>query len=306
MAWEFFRGIFTVLDERTFRDVFTLNLQVLFDHLLRKDTCIVVPQHFLFNHSNVMVLFDHLLRKDTCIAVPQHFLSNQSVTKPFTDILLQFLVQRIRDLSSSDKHEGQVILNLFKTIFIGISTYPDNEHVLKQHVRQIVIACLKHAMQEKRATRYYLLSCLKHAMQEKRATSYYLLLKTFFRSVSDRKFEHLQKEFIALLKNLLENLCKMLAAAQEDDTKELLVELCLTVPARLNFLLPHIPLLMKPLVQALNGSPEMVHLGLKKLENWVESLQPAFLDPLLQSSGNNGFALAAIRILGKLGGRNRR
>jgi len=36
----------------------------------------------------------------------------------------------------------QVILNLFKTIFIGISTYPDNEHVLKQHVRQIVIACV--------------------------------------------------------------------------------------------------------------------------------------------------------------------
>eukprot|EP00961_Rhodomonas_salina_P087608 1178291-Rhodomonas_salina.1 len=64
----------------------------------------------------------------------------------------------------------------------------------------------------------------------------------------------------------------------------------------------------------------MVHLGLKKLESWVESLQPAYLDPLLQSvkddlmpalykqlqSGNNNFAVAAIRILGKLGGRNRR
>jgi len=35
------------------------------------------------------------------------------VTKPFTDILLQFLVQRIRDLSSSDKHEGQVDYELF-------------------------------------------------------------------------------------------------------------------------------------------------------------------------------------------------
>lgn len=315
---ELLAGIFTVLDERTFRDVFTLNLPV---------------------------LFEHLLKRETCIAIPRAFVSNQAVTKPFTDILLQFLVQRIRDLSSSDKHEGQVgplpfpvlfshcksstapctlisdvapyarqrqadcesrggqvILNLFKTIFIGISNFSDNEHVLKQYVRQIVVACLK------------------HAMQEKRATSYYLLLKTVFRQVSSGKFEHLQKEFISLLKNLLENLCKMLAAAQEDDTKELLVELCLSVPARLNFLLPHIPLLMKPLVQALNGSPELVHMGLKKLENWVESLQPGFLDPLLQGvkddlmpalykqmqSGNTNFSLAAIRILGKLGGRNRR
>ena len=66
---------------------------------------------------------------------------------------------------------------------------------------------------------------------------------------------------------------RRLKEAQEEDTKDLLVELCLTVPARLNFLLPHIPLLMKPLVQALNGSNEMVHLGLKKLETWVEHLQ---------------------------------
>ena len=272
---ELFAGVFTVLDERTFRDVFTLNLHV---------------------------LFQHLLNKDSVIHIPQHFLSNQAVTKIFTDILLHFLVARIKDLSNTDKREGQVILNLFRIIFHGISTYPENEPVLKLHVRTIVIACLK------------------HAMQEKRPTSYYQLLKNFFRSVSSGKYELLQKEFIQLLKNLIENLCKLLKEAQEEDTKELLVELCLTVPARLNFLLPHIPLLMKPLVQALNGSNEMVHLGLKKLESWVENLQPNYLDPLLQTvkddlmpalykqlqSGNNAFAVNAIRILGKLGGRNRR
>ena len=272
---ELFAGVFTVLDERTFRDVFTLNLQI---------------------------LFQHLLEKDSAIHIPQHFLSTPAQTKHFTDILLQFLVQRIKDLSNTDKREGQVILNLFRIIFHGISTFPDNEPVLKHHVRTIVIACLK------------------HAMQEKRPTSYYQLLKNFFRSVSSGKYELLQKEFIQLLKNLIENLCKLLKEAQEEETKELLVELCLTVPARLNFLLPHIPLLMKPLVQALNGSNEMVHLGLKKLEQWVENLQPSYLDPLLRTvkddlmpalykqlqSGNNTFAVNAIRILGKLGGRNRR
>jgi transformation/transcription domain-associated protein len=219
---ELFAGVFTVLDERTFRDVFTLNLQI---------------------------LFQHLLNKDSAIHIPQHFLSTAAVTKHFTDILLQFLVQRIKDLSNTDKREGQVILNLFRIIFHGISTFPDNEPVLKHHVRTIVIACLK------------------HAMQEKRPTSYYQLLKNFFRSVSSGKYELLQKEFIQLLKNLIENLCKLFKEAQEEDTKELLVELCLTVPARLNFLLPHIPLLMKPLVQVhshpstLNPPPGPLHLA---------------------------------------------
>ena len=236
---ELFAGVFTVLDERTFRDVFTLNLHV---------------------------LFQHLLNKDSAIHIPQHFLSNGPVTKIFTDILLTFLVARIKDLSNTDKREGQVILNLFRIIFHGISTFPENETVLKLHVRTIVIACLK------------------HAMQEKRPTSYYQLLKNFFRSVSSGKYELLQKEFIQLLKNLIENLCKLLKEAQEEDTKDLLVELCLTVPARLNFLLPHIPLLMKPLVQALNGSNEMVHLGLKKLETWVEHLQVRVSDFFVSSS----------------------
>ena len=41
---ELFAGVFTVLDERTFRDVFTLNLHILFQQLLSKDTAINIPQ----------------------------------------------------------------------------------------------------------------------------------------------------------------------------------------------------------------------------------------------------------------------
>ncbi len=54
------------------------------------------------------------------------------------------------------------------------------------------------------------------------------------------------------------------------------------VPARLNFLLPHISMLMKPIVFALNGSTETALYALKKLESWVENLQPGYFDPLLQ------------------------
>ena len=42
--------------------------------------------------------------------------------------------------------------------------------------------------------------------------------------------------------------------------KDLFVELCLTVPVRLSSLLPYLPMLMDPLVSALNGSQVMRHL----------------------------------------------
>lgn len=40
--------------------------------------------------------------------------------------------------------------------------------------------------------------------------------------------------------------------------KDLFVELCLTVPVRLSSLLPYLPMLMDPLVSALNGSHVLI------------------------------------------------
>jgi transformation/transcription domain-associated protein len=108
--------------------------------------------------------------------------------------------------------------------------------------------------------------------------------------------------------------------AHNDGTREVLIELCLITPARLNFLLPHMHLLMRPLVMALNADAELATHALKKLEVWIDSLHPTFLDPLLANiaddlvpalyrhvqSGNNALAMNAFCILGKLGGRTRK
>ena len=55
------------------------------------------------------------------------------------------------------------------------------------------------------------------------------------------------------------------------------MELCLTVPVRLSSLLPYLPMLMDPLVSALNGSQTLVSQGLRTLELCVDNLQPDFL-----------------------------
>ncbi len=51
---------------------------------------------------------------------------------------------------------------------------------------------------------------------------------------------------------------RLQSGAHRQQMRELFVELCLTVPVRLSSLLPYLPLLMDPLVCALNGTPNLV------------------------------------------------
>lgn len=77
---------------------------------------------------------------------------------------------------------------------------------------------------------------------------------------------------------------------------------------------------MKPLVLALGGSDELVGLGLRTLEFWIDSLNPEFLEPSMATVMSDliltlwshlrpkpyPWGAKALQLLGKLGGRNRR
>jgi transformation/transcription domain-associated protein len=131
----------------------------------------------------------------------------------------------------------------------------------------------------------------------------------------------LYKEVLPILEEMLETLNYLLAHS-EPAKKDLFVELTLTVPVRLTNLLPHLGYLMKPLVHALNAGPDLVSQGLRTLELCIDNLTSEFLDPtmgpvfrdlmaalysLLQPLPfNHQHSHSAVKILGKLGGRNRR
>ena len=87
-------------------------------------------------------------------------------------------------------------------------------------------------------------------------------------------------------------------------------------------LLPHLPLLVRVIVPALRSEVgDLVNLGLRTLEFWVDNLNPLYLYPVL--SENNilldlmtaltdhlrpapyPYGLLTLRLLGKLGGKNR-
>lgn len=127
---------------------------------------------------------------------------------------------------------------------------------------------------------------------------------------------------LPILQEMLDTLSHLLQYAVDDSERDLFVELTLTVPVRLTNLLPHLSYLMKPLVHALRAGPEQVSQGLRTLELCIDNLTADFLDPtmgpilrdlmsalhrlLKPIPANRTHSQSAIRILGKLGGRNRR
>eukprot|EP00002_Diphylleia_rotans_P036225 TRINITY_DN7963_c0_g1_i1.p1 TRINITY_DN7963_c0_g1~~TRINITY_DN7963_c0_g1_i1.p1 ORF type:complete len:3345 (+),score=544.19 TRINITY_DN7963_c0_g1_i1:49-10083(+) len=269
-----FAAVFTIIDVRTFQDVFTQHI----DYLYRT-----------------------ILENQIMLSIPQHFLANQNVSKYFVEILLNYLVENLRYLDSTDKTQSTIILRLFKLVFSSINLFPDNELILQQHLSTIINGCLV------------------QSTEVKDPTNYFQLLRSLFRCTGNHKFEHLLKEFLPLLPTFLESLNRLHATIQQPQLRNLIVELCLTVPVRLSNLLPHLHHVMKPLVTALEAENELALQGLRTLELFIDNMHGNFLEPFIQPVQTELMAALwkhlrpehhahqhqVLNILGKWGGHNR-
>ncbi|BFZ59893.1 transcription-associated protein 1 [Saitoella coloradoensis] len=249
--------------------------------------------------------FEQVLKNPSLLHVAQFFLANDATSSNFAGLLLRFLVDRLEDLGGLNVARSNIMLRMFKLAFMAVTLFPDaNEICLQPHVNHIVVQCLK-------------LSAKAHE-----PINYFLLLRALFRSIAGGRFELLYKEVLPLLQMLLECLNTLLHAAKKPQERDLYVELCLTVPVRLSGLLPCLSYLMRPLVIALRAGPDLVSQGLRTLELCIDNLTQEFLDPIIAPviydlmqalwdhlkplPHNHQHSHTTLRILGKLGGRNRR
>ena len=278
---EHFAAVFTVLDPQSFRDIFNVHMELLYNHILEDQMILTVSDYLLINASS------------SCA---------------FANIVLQFLVQKIPQLVSLSTQksnlECRVMLRLFKTVFRSLGLFSDNELMLQPYLRKIV--------------KLALLS----AIQVEKPDNFLFLLRFLFRSIAQGKFELLYKEFAPIIPDVLCALLRIHDKVEAVPQREIVIELCLIIPARLSALLPHLKLLVRPVVLALCSKGPNVPLGLRTLEFWIDSLNPDFLYPILRKqpmlerlmtslcnllqfprSHHDAFVL---RLLGKLGGRNRR
>jgi transformation/transcription domain-associated protein len=256
-------------------------------------------------HSEIPHLYEMMFEHTALLHIPQFFLASEATSPSFAGMLLQFLMDHIKDVGSTNIRQSSILLRMFKLSFMAVTLFSaTNEQVLLPHVTNIVTQSIQ----------------LSTTAEE--PMNYFYLLRSLFRSIGGGRFELLYKEILPLLEMLLEVLNNLLLAARKTQERDLYVELCLTVPARLSNLLPHLSYLMRPLVIALRAGSELVGQGLRTLELCVDNLTAEYLDPIMApvinelmtalwnhlrpSPYSHFFAHTTMRILGKLGGRNRK
>jgi len=241
--------------------------------------------------------------------VAHPILTRQHYSFEFSSILVKHAIAKMPEMGNPGKRSGLYLL-LFKQLFgTVIHLRGENEEMLRPHLEQIVSGALK------------------HAINAKDPQNFFMLLRSLFRSISGGVHEKLYQEFLPILPKLLRHMNHLQAELHWPDMHDLFIELCLTVPVRLSYLLPLMNELMEPLVEALKGGPTLISQGLRTLELFVDNLQPDFLqekikpvrpemmralwdiinrDDIIRSSKEReNCCTAAYRILGKFGGENR-
>ncbi|XRM37421.1 transcription-associated protein 1 [Aspergillus tubingensis] len=256
-------------------------------------------------HSEIPYLHELMFEHGALLHLPQFFLASEATSPAFSGMVLQYLMDRIHEVGTSDMTKAKILLRMFKLSFMAVTLFSvQNEQVLHPHVTKIVT------------------KCIELSVTAEEPMNYFLLLRSLFRSIGGGRFELLYKEILPLLEMLLETFNNLLLAARKPQERDLYVELTLTVPARLSHLLPHLSYLMRPIVVALRADSDLVGQGLRTLELCVDNLTADYLDPIMAPimdelmtalwdhlrphPYNHFHAHTTMRILGKLGGRNRK
>jgi transformation/transcription domain-associated protein len=240
------------------------------------------------------------------LQICQGLLAREATSPTLLAIALRFLVDRMPLLGGYNDQQAGTMLKMYKIAFQSVTLFPaTNEVILASYLPNLIM------------------DCFPLASKSSRPTHYWHLMRILFRSIGagGAKLERLFNQVVSLLPEMLECLNRHLHLS-ESLARDMIAELCLSVPLRLTPLLPHLAYLMQPLVHALTGGQELVQQGLRTLELCIDNLTPQFLDPtlnivlrelsealyghLVPVPGNHHIAHTTIRILGKLGGRNRK
>ena len=279
------------------------------DHFAQ--TFILLPMHgFTEVSESIMDFLVEKMHENNLLHTFAHpILTRKSYSYAFSSILVKYVIKKLPEMGEPGKR-SKLYLLLFKHLYGTVAHLRgDNEEMLRPHLEAIVNGALD------------------NAITAKDPENYFMMLRSLFRSVAGGVHERLYQQFLPLLPRMLRQMNQLQGALHRPEMHDLFIELCLTVPVRLSYLLPHMERLMEPLVAALNGSPNLVSQGLRTLELFIDNLQQEFLqgkiipvraqlmralwdiinrdDIIRKTKDKEQSAVAAFRILGKFGGENR-
>ncbi|XP_043460946.1 transformation/transcription domain-associated protein-like [Leptopilina heterotoma] len=236
------------------------------------------------------------------LAIINYLLLDPGKSLVFGNIMIEYLLEKM-DQVGSKPEISDLYLTLFKTIFGSVAFSPEeNREILRSNLHKIV----------KRS--------LDLAVNAKEPLNYFLILRALYRSISGGTQEILYQEFLPLLSKLIEDLNRFQTEFHKQEIHEIVLELFLSIPVRIGFLLPYFEKLMITIVHALNGNDVLIGDGLKILDICINSVDFSFSQDYLQivatdlieslfrivRESKEELAQKAFEILGKLGGESRK
>uniref|UniRef100_A0A3Q2UJ62 Transformation/transcription domain-associated protein n=1 Tax=Fundulus heteroclitus TaxID=8078 RepID=A0A3Q2UJ62_FUNHE len=296
---EHFAGVFTMMNPLTFKEIFQTTVPYMVERISKNYALQIVANSFLANLSTsalfATILVEYLLERlpemGSNVELSNLYLklfklvfgSVSLFAAENEQMLKQALWRTLRNPAESISHVAYRVLGKFGGSNRKMLKESQRLHYVVTEVQgpsiKVEFTDCKASIQlpmEKPHLHKIVNSSMELAQSAKEPYNYFLLLRALFRSIGGGSHDLLYQEFLPLLPNLLQ-LNMLQSGLHKQHMKDLFVELCLTVPVRLSSLLPYLPMLMDPLVSALNGSQTLVSQGLRTLELCVDNLQPDFL-----------------------------
>lgn len=252
--------------------------------------------------SEIDFIVNQVIGNRDYLAIINYLLLDPGKSLVFGSIMIEYLLEKM-DQVGSKPEISDLYLTLFKTIFGSVAFSPEeNREILRSNLQKIV----------KRS--------LDLAVNAKEPLNYFLILRALYRSISGGTQEILYQEFLPLLSKLIEDLNRFQTEFHKQEIREIVLELFLSIPVRIGFLLPYFEKLMITIVHALNGNDVLIGDGLKILDICINSVDFSFSQDYLQivatdlieslfrivQESKEELAQKAFEILGKLGGESRK
>jgi transformation/transcription domain-associated protein len=211
-------------------------------------------QRIIGPHIDMMV--EAMINDDDVCVIANVFLMNGlTITSDFASCLLKYLMKDADNLDigiaeSDDEalhRRATVRMKLFSLLISSLSTYPKCEQVLRPYIQQLISICIRRAMGSE--VKYW-------------PGNHLSLLQQMFRAIAGGKYEDSYKEILPLLPTLLNGLYRIFISTDHYILRQVIIGLCLTIPARLSSLLPHLSLLLRIIVPALQSDDgDLINLG---------------------------------------------
>jgi len=258
-ALTYFAAAFTSLDAYNLRRSLGRRLDLLIDAIVEDPMVMVIPRHLLGSNATTSfefcnILLDYLVNRLDMLGYPKfsgaiffdELSEHDSIERDYLREHIHNICQLPAESDEKLKQRSVTFLQLFERILKSLSVFPDNEAVVRKHLRRIVVVCLRTSMEH----------------VDSWPESYCMLLRYVFRSISAGKFEESYKELLPLIPTVLNGLYRVVNSSEDSVLRCTAIELCLTIPARLSSLLPHMNLLLRIIIPALDSNVgDLVNLG---------------------------------------------